>query len=186
MSFLRMAEGHGVVLQALCQKELENIEAMAGFLVERLSKGARVFVAGNGGSAADAQHFAAELTGRFVKERRPLPAVALTTDTSALTAIANDYDYDCVFVRQLEALAQKEDVFLAISTSGYSKNVMKAVRWAKDNGVYVLGLTGKDGGDLISACDYAVLVPSAVTAHIQEMHILLIHYLCEQIDACFA
>ena len=151
-------------------------------LVETLAHGGTVFVAGNGGSAADAQHFAAELTGRFVRERRSLAGIALTTDTSALTAIANDYGYEQVFARQLSGLARRGDAFIGISTSGNSANIVRAFEMAKEKQVTTIALTGGDGGALRRACTYCMVVPSAVTAHIQEAHIFILHHLCGWID----
>jgi phosphoheptose isomerase len=148
--------------------------------------GKKVLLCGNGGSAADAQHIAAELVGRFVVERRPLAAIALTTDTSALTAIANDYGYDHVFARQVEALGSEGDVLVAITTSGTSKNVVAAVAAARARGMKVLGLTGAKGGAFVAACDAGVAVPSTNTARIQELHITVGHLLCEVVDAAFA
>lgn len=147
-----------------------------------LAEGGRVFLCGNGGSAADAQHIAAELVGRFVADRRALPAIALTTDTSALTAIANDYGYDAVFSRQLEGLAQPGDVLIAISTSGNSANVLAAANTGKAMGVQVLGLLGGSGGKLLKACDDSLVVPSKTTARIQECHILIGHMLCDLVE----
>ena len=158
--------------------------ARAGeLLVNTIQAGGRVFICGNGGSAADAQHFAAELTGRFEKERRALPAVALTTDTSALTAIGNDYGFDVIFSRQLEALALPGDLLIGLSTSGNSTNVAKAVDWAKQNGVTTIGLLGRDGGALARLVDLSLVAPSQRTARIQEVHILILHMLCEVLDA---
>jgi phosphoheptose isomerase len=148
--------------------------------------GKKVLLCGNGGSAADAQHIAAELVGRFVIERRPLPAIALTTDTSALTAIANDYGYEHVFSRQVEALGAEGDVLVAITTSGTSKNVVAAAAAARARGMKVIGLTGARGCAFVAACDAGVAVPSTVTARIQECHITIGHLLCEAIDEAFA
>ncbi|GAA4781575.1 D-sedoheptulose 7-phosphate isomerase [Olivibacter ginsenosidimutans] len=145
----------------------------------------KVLLVGNGGSAADAQHIAAEFTGRFVKERAPLAAIALTTDTSALTAIGNDYGYEQVFSRQVYALGNAGDVLIAISTSGNSPSILTAVTAAKEKGLVTIGLTGKDGGDLKNRCDLSLIVPSAVTAHIQEMHILIGHLFCAYIDTIY-
>ncbi|MEE4203693.1 MAG: SIS domain-containing protein [Halieaceae bacterium] len=147
-----------------------------------LAAGRRVFLCGNGGSAADAQHIAAELVGRFVGDRRSLPAIALTTDTSALTAIANDYGYEAVFSRQLEGLAQPGDVLIAISTSGNSGNVLAAARTGRSMGVEVLGLLGGSGGELLEACDDSLVVPSTTTARIQECHIMIGHMLCDVVE----
>ncbi len=148
--------------------------------------GKKVLICGNGGSAADAQHIAAELVGRFVLERRPLPAIALTTDTSALTAIANDYGFDHVFSRQVEAFGQPGDVLIAITTSGTSKNVLAAIAVARARQMRVIALTGAKGGKLVASCDGGVAVPSAVTARIQECHIAIGHLLCEFVDEAFA
>jgi len=148
--------------------------------------GKKVLLCGNGGSAADAQHIAAELVGRFVIDRRPLPAIALTTDTSALTAIANDYGYEHVFSRQVEALGAEGDVLVAITTSGTSKNVVAAAAAARARGMKVIGLTGARGCAFVASCDAGVAVPSTVTARIQECHITIGHLLCEAIDEAFA
>jgi len=153
--------------------------------IEALKNQKKIMLCGNGGSAADAQHIAAELVGRFKKERRALPAIALTTDTSALTAIANDYDYSEVFSRQVEALANTGDVLIAISTSGESENVIKAVEAARTKGCKIVGFLGKDGGRLKDMCDAVLVVPSFETARIQEMHILIGHILCSLIDESF-
>jgi phosphoheptose isomerase len=148
--------------------------------------GKKVLLCGNGGSAADAQHIAAELIGRFVIERRPLAAIALTTDSSALTAIANDYGYEHVFSRQVEALGAEGDVLIAITTSGTSKNVVAAVAAARARGMKVIGLTGGKGAAFVAACDAGVAVPSTVVARIQECHITIGHLLCEAVDLAFA
>lgn len=161
---------------------LPAVEAVAGALVKALAGGGRIYVCGNGGSAADAQHFAAELTGRFRRERRPLPAVALTTDSSALTCIGNDYAFDEVFARQVVALARPGDLLLGISTSGNSGNVLRALAEAKRAGAVTVALTGGSGGKVADQADLCLVVPSAMTARIQEMHILIIHMLCERID----
>lgn len=152
-------------------------------LIQTIQSGGCAFICGNGGSSADAQHFAAELTGRFERERRGWPAVALTTDTSALTAIGNDYGFDYVFSRQLEALGRKGDLLIAISTSGNSPNVRQAVAYAKANGISTIALLGRDGGQLAREVDHALIVPSQRTARIQEMHILILHIWCEMLDA---
>ncbi len=138
-----------------------------------------------GGSAADAQHFIAELVGRFVKERRGLPGISLTTNTSSLTAIANDYSFDDVFSRQLLALGEKDDVFFGISTSGKSPNILKALDAAKSIGMITIGLLGRDGGPCASHCDIPIIVQHDVTARIQEIHILTIHAICACIDESF-
>ena len=146
----------------------------------------KILICGNGGSAADSQHFAAELTGRYKLERKGLKAIALHTDTSALTAIANDYGYEYVFSRQIEALADEGDIVFGISTSGNSKNVINALEMANKMSCITICLTGKDGGQMKSLCDYSIIAPSNDTPRIQEIHILCIHILCELIDKNFA
>jgi len=159
--------------------------ARAGeLLVAALRSGGKVLLFGNGGSAADAQHIAAELVGRFVRQRDGLPAVALTTDTSALTAIANDFGYDEVFARQVRALGRAGDAAIAISTSGRSPSVLRAVEACKAIGIRTIGLTGGDGGQLASAVDVPLIVAaSTLSARIQETHITIGHVLCELVDA---
>jgi D-sedoheptulose 7-phosphate isomerase len=169
--------------QAFFQAEAGRIVAQGEDMAERLKRGCRILVCGNGGSAADAQHFAAELSGRYVKERRALAGIALTTDTSALTAIGNDYGFEKVFSRQVEALGRPGDLLVGISTSGNSPNVLLAVEAAKELGLKTLGLLGRDGGKLKGLCDEALVVPSAVTARIQELHQMIYHFWCEIIDA---
>jgi D-sedoheptulose 7-phosphate isomerase len=159
-----------------------KIESAARAILASLKIGGKVLIFGNGGSAADSQHFAAELVGRFKKERAPLPAIALTVNTSALTAIANDYGYDVVFARQIEALGKKGDIAVGLSTSGNSKNVIEAFRKARKLGIVTIGLLGKDGGYLKDECDIAIVVRSDDTPRIQEAHITIIHILCEIID----
>jgi len=160
----------------------KNIESAAKAILSSLTNGGKVLVFGNGGSAADSQHFAAELVGRFKKERAPLAAIALTVNTSTLTAIANDYGYDVVFARQVEALGKKGDIAIGLSTSGNSKNVIEAFRKARDLGMATVGLLGRDGGKIKDECDIAIIVPSDDTPRIQEAHITIIHILCELID----
>jgi D-sedoheptulose 7-phosphate isomerase len=162
---------------------LQHFIYTAGVIAtETLQGGHKILLCGNGGSAADAQHIAAELTGRYKIERRGLPAIALTTDTSALTAIGNDYGYDQIFSRQVEALAQKGDLLIGISTSGNSANVIYAMQQARELGCRTIGLSGKGGGKLSDVCDLNIIVPSDDTARIQEMHILIGHILCQLID----
>jgi len=163
-----------------------QIVAAAALVVRSLAAGGKVLSCGNGGSAADAQHFAAELVGRFEVERPGLAAVALTTDTSALTALANDYDFARVFAKQVEALGTNGDVLLAISTSGNSENVLCAVEAAQRKGMAVVALTGRDGGSIARALghdDFEIRVPAERTCRIQEVHLLTIHCLCDLIDA---
>jgi D-sedoheptulose 7-phosphate isomerase len=158
------------------------VEEAIAWCTETVSDGGKILLCGNGGSASDCQHIAAEMTGRFVNDRRPLPAIALTTDTSALTAIANDYGYAQVFSRQLEALANAGDTLIAISTSGNSENVIGAVNLAKSQALRVIGLLGRDGGRLKELCDISIVVPSDSTPRIQEAHILIGHTICEGIE----
>lgn len=165
--------------------ELDHVLAQADDMAERLRRGGKILVAGNGGSAADAQHLAAELSGRYLKERRALAGIALTTDTSALTAIGNDYGFEVVFSRQVEALGRPGDLFIGISTSGNSPNIVKAVESAKELGLKTLGLLGRDGGKLKGLVDDPLVVPSSVTARIQEVHQMIYHFWCEAIDARF-
>lgn len=150
-----------------------------------LKTGGHLFFCGNGGSAADAQHIAAELVGRFLKERKPLAATALSCNTSTMTAVGNDYGYDVIFSRQIEGLAKKGDVLFAISTSGNSKNVVLAVMAAKSMGVKTIGITGSKGGQLAQLCDVCIKVPSDHTPRIQEMHIAVGHMVCEIIDEVY-
>lgn len=151
-------------------------------LRDALAAGRKVLVCGNGGSAAESQHFAAELTGRFRRERQALPAVALTVDTSALTAIGNDYGFERVFARQVEAFGQPGDVLLALSTSGRSPNVVAAAEAARERGLAVIALTGAQPGPLGAVADEVVAVPEADTAHVQEVHLTLLHVLCDEIE----
>lgn len=162
---------------------IKRLSEISMEIAETLKHGNKVLIAGNGGSAADAQHFAAELVGRFVAERRGLPAVALTTDTSIITSIANDYRYDKIFSRQIEALATEGDIFIGISTSGNSTNVIEAVKEAKMHGVRTIGFLGKDGGKLLDICDLALLVPSDTTARVQEAQELSYHLICQIVDS---
>jgi D-sedoheptulose 7-phosphate isomerase len=161
------------------------VEEAAAQLCRALQAGKKLITFGNGGSAADAQHFAGELMCRFETERHSLPAVALSTDTSVLTAIGNDYAYEQVFARQVHALAQPGDVVVAISTSGNSPNVLEAVKEAKRKKAFTIGLTGGTGGKLKDAVDLCICSPSPRTAHIQECHIALIHGICALIDEAF-
>lgn len=158
------------------------IERAAALITAALAADHKLLLCGNGGSAADSQHIAAELTGRFIGERRALPAIALTTDTSALTCIGNDYGFDEVFARQLAGLGRPGDCLLAISTSGNSRNVVRAVETARAAGIHTIGLLGRDGGQLLPLCEVAIVVPSATTARIQEAHIFVGHVLCGMIE----
>lgn len=168
--------------QAFFDLELDRIITQGRAMAQLLKVGGKVLICGNGGSAADAQHFAAELCGRFLKERRALCGIALTTDTSALTAIGNDYGFEHIFSRQVEALGRPGDLLVGISTSGNSPNVIEAVRTANRLDIQTLGLLGKDGGHLKSLCQDSLIVPSPVTARIQEIHQMVYHFWCEIID----
>ncbi len=161
------------------------IEQGAQALIDTLKSGGKILLCGNGGSAADAQHIAAEIVGRFETERKGLPAIALTTDTSILTAVGNDYGYQSLFSRQVEALAQPADVLIAYSTSGNSENVLRAATLARDKGCKVIALSGNDGGKLSALADVDLCVPSDVTARIQEAHGFIGHLLCSAIDEAF-
>jgi D-sedoheptulose 7-phosphate isomerase len=167
----------------LAQALGEKIVDAANVIAESLKSGGKVLLFGNGGSAADAQHLAAEFVGRFVLERSPLPGIALTTDSSILTAVGNDYGFDQVFVRQILALGRPGDVAIGISTSGNSPNVIKAVQAAGERGLRTIGLAGRDGGALAKAVEIAITVPSTNTARIQECHIAVGHVLCELVES---
>ena len=174
---------HLQVFQNIIQTDIANIEQCAELIYQTLCNGKKILFCGNGGSAADAQHLAAEFGGRYETERRAFPAIALTTDTSGLTAIANDYGFERVFTRQIEALANAGDLLIAISTSGNSPNIISAVMTAREKGCQTIGMTGKQGKKLASLCDATILVPSNRTARIQEAHITIGHIWCEIIDA---
>ncbi len=164
------------------REQSDRILQIAQIWRKALQNGNKILFCGNGGSAADCQHLAAELVGRFVKERQGWPGIALTTDTSILTAVTNDYGYERVFARQIEALGNAGDVLVAISTSGNSASIIKAVEEAKTKGMLTVGLTGGSGGRLAPACDVCLTVASPVTARIQEAHILVGHMLCQLCD----
>lgn len=177
--FISHLQTINMVIESGMEKDIVKAALMA---VEALRKGKKIILFGNGGSAADAQHIAAELTGRYKTERRGLPGIALTTDTSALTAIGNDYGYERIFDRQIEALANEGDLVLGISTSGNSPNVINALKLAKEIGCNTLGFSGRDGGKMNVFCDLNLVVPSDNTPRIQEMHILFGHTICQVID----
>mgnify|MGYP000420292270 CR=1 FL=1 len=161
---------------------LPQLEKISNIAVEKIKSGGKLLFCGNGGSAADAQHFAAELIGRFYLERPAIPAIALTTDTSILTCLGNDYSYDCIFARQLEALCQEKDVVVLLTTSGNSPNILQAAEMAKTKGAYTIAFTGKDGGKIKNLVDDCLIVPSDNTPRIQEMHLFLGHCFCEWIE----
>lgn len=175
-------QGHLETIQKVIETMNTPLQEASKLAVETLKAGNKILLFGNGGSAADAQHIAAELTGRYKTERRGLPGIALTTDTSALTAIGNDYGYDRVFDRQVESLAQKGDLLLGISTSGNSKNVINAFNVGREIGCKIIGFSGRDGGAMNDLCDINLVVPSNDTPRIQEMHILFGHTICQIID----
>ncbi len=164
----------------------EDIERVAFLIINSIRSDGKLLVCGNGGSAADAQHMVAEFVNRFLKERRPLPAISLTTDTSNLTSIANDYSFDYVFSKQVEAIGKAGDVLIGISTSGNSKNVLNAIETARGLGIKTIGLLGRDGGVIKSACDIALIVPSSSTPRVQEVHGFIIHAICQMVEDEFA
>lgn len=172
---------HITVIQQLRSLE-PKIRELATQMISVLKNGGKILWMGNGGSAADAQHLAAELVGRFYRERRALASIALTTDTSILTSVANDYDYSRIFARQLEALCLPNDIVVGISTSGNSPNVLAGIEVARTLGAFTVGFSGKAGGELASQVDCSIQVPSTTTARIQEGHSLVGHILCECID----
>jgi len=179
--FLENVQQQLLVLQSL-HRLAPEVQRAGDLATRALLQGGKLMFCGNGGSAADSQHLAAELTGRFIQDRRPLAAMALSTDSSALTCIANDYAFDEVFARQVLALGRPGDVLIGISTSGQSRNVIRAIEAARARGVGVIGLLGRDGGSIRPMCDAAIVVDSQVTARIQEAHILIGHTLCGMIE----
>lgn len=168
--------------ESVIATQLDTIAAMADTLVRCYGEGHKVIWCGNGGSAADAQHLAAELVGRYLFDRPPLPSLALHTDTSTLTAIANDFGYEHVFSRQAEVYLTPGDVLVCLSTSGKSPNVVAAARVAREKGCTVLGLLGRDGGDLLPLCDQALVVPARPSYVIQQISMIVGHYLCDQVE----
>ena len=178
----KIGESSRKVQEEFLKKEGEKIVKVALLAKEVILKGGKLLIFGNGGSAADSQHLAAELVNRFKKERNPLPAIALTTDTSILTAVANDYDFEEVFSKQILALCKKGDIALGISTSGKSPNVIKALQVAREKGLYTVGLSGGSGGLMPEYCDYLILVPSSETPRIQEGHLLFLHLFSELLE----
>lgn len=163
-----------------------SLEIAANLCINGLQNGGKILIFGNGGSAADAQHIAAELVGRYKVERKSLAAIALTTDSSAITCIANDYSYDYVFSRQLEALANPKDVAIGISTGGTSSNIVNGIKTAKDLGCKTIGFSGRGGGAFNDLCDINLVVPAEDTPRIQEMHIVIGHTICHLIDQAFS
>lgn len=179
-----VAEAFDAHEQVLVQTKalMPHIIKMASICIAALRRGNKILVCGNGGSAADAQHIAAELVGRFHNERRSLPSIALTTDSSIVTAVANDYSFADVFARQVEGLGTAGDVFWGITTSGNSPNVLKAARVARQMGLTVIASLGRSGGQMKELCEACIIIPSESTARIQEMHILCAHSICQSID----
>jgi len=176
---------HKKVLSSL-EKQIPKIEKIASLCISSLEKGGKIIFCGNGGSAADSQHLAAELVGRFLKERKSLPSLALSVNTSILTAVGNDYGFEKVFSKQIEALGKPKDLLIAISTSGNSKNIIEAVKKAKEKGIKTIGFLGKGGGKLKKLVDISLIVESNNTPRIQEIHILIGHIICEIIEnRCF-
>lgn len=179
--FIENLNQHNQLFSSLTALD-DQIKESVALILHSLGTGKKLMICGNGGSAADSQHIAAEFTGRFIKDRPPIAALALSTDTSALTCIGNDYSFAEVFSRQLRALGQSGDCLLGISTSGNSENVIQAVLAAKEMGIKTVGLLGRDGGKLKSLCDCSIVVPSDVTARIQEAHILIGHSICGAVE----
>jgi len=182
MDFLKKIEMHEVAVHKFKENCIPSLEKVAETCRQALHNGHKILLCGNGGSAADSQHIAAEFVGRFVKERKGLPAIALTTDTSILTAIGNDYGYDEVFRRQVEALGNEGDVLIGISTSGNSKNVVKAFEEAKSKGLHVFAFTGGKKSKMSELADETLFVEAPLTARIQECHIMAGHLICDYID----
>lgn len=170
------------VKEEILRNQIVSIRDIAQLMIDCLKKDGKVIVFGNGGSASDSQHIAAELVGRFKKDRSALAGIALTTNTSVLTSLANDYGYDVVFARQVEALGKKNDVVLGISTSGKAKNVALGIKQAKKMGIKTVALSGGDGGEIVKLADVSLVVPSKITARIQEAHITIAHIICEMIE----
>lgn len=180
--FSEILEGHKQAVEGFFAEHSDALELLGKRCAQALGNGNKILLCGNGGSASDAQHIAAEFVGRFLKDRVALPSIALTTDTSIITAVGNDYGYEYIFSRQVEALGQSGDIFIGISTSGNSDNVIKAVEVAKEKGIYTVALSGKDGGDLKNYAEMNLVVPSMITAHIQETHITALHTLCTLVE----
>lgn len=173
---------HAALLQKVSEHLSPKIQRVGEILCESFAGGGRLLTFGNGGSAADSMHFAEELIGRFLRDRRPLPATALTADGTAMTCIANDYGYAEVFARQVQALARPGDVVVGISTSGNSENVLRGLRAGKERAAMTVALLGRDGGKAAALADHAIIVPSNVTSLIQEMHVVIVHLLCDIVD----
>jgi len=182
---LNALDSHKKIFEAIYDLQF-IISDISQICIQALNQGNKIILFGNGGSASDAQHIAAELVGRYKKNRISLPAIAITTDSSALTAISNDFGYDYVFSRQIESLASSKDIVIGISTSGKSKSVLNGIKKANEKSCITIGLSGNDGGELKEVCQKNLIVPSQNTARIQEMHILIGHIICEIIDDYFS
>lgn len=182
MDYQALIADHLHAVQAMQAECMEDIVKFAEACKGTIAAGGTVYLMGNGGSACDCQHFAAELVGRFQKERQAMAAVALTTDTSILTALANDYSFDIVFSRQIDALVRAGDLVVGISTSGNSANILKGFASAAAKGAKTVGLTGRSGGKMKHACDICICIPSDVTARVQEAHLLVEHLVCQRIE----
>ena len=170
------------LLERVCSREAGTLNLAAHAIMNTIRKDGRILIAGNGGSAADSQHFAAEFVNRFLMERRPLPAIALTTDTSILTSIANDYSFEQIFSRQVEALGREGDILISMSTSGASPNILRAIEKANTQAMTTIGMTGADPGRIGTLCDICLSVPDASTPRVQEVHHLALHLLCEVVE----
>ena len=180
-NFRRKIREHKRVLDELISLE-HSIDEAITLIADSINNGGKLIICGNGGSASDAQHMSAEFTGRFLREREPMPAISLNTDTSAITCIANDYSYDEIFSRQLKAIGKKDDCLIAITTSGNSSNVLNCVDMAANLGIQSITLSGRDGGKLSGLANLDIIVNSDSTARIQEMHILILHTICEGVE----
>jgi D-sedoheptulose 7-phosphate isomerase len=182
MDYMQLIDEHAGVIEAMKTECMNDISLFAEACRTALASGNTIYLMGNGGSACDCQHFAAELVGRFQKERQAMAAVALTTDTSVLTALANDYGFEVIFSRQVEALVRQGDLVVGITTSGNSPNILRALAAANQQGAVTVGLTGRSGGKLKDICDICIRIPSDVTARIQEAHLLVEHLVCQRIE----
>jgi D-sedoheptulose 7-phosphate isomerase len=173
---------HAKVADRVVSQLTPRIEEVGQLLIKTFAGGGKMLTCGNGGSAADSQHFAEELLGRFLRTRRPLPAISLTSDGTAMTCIANDFGYPEVFSRQVQGLAKAGDVVVGFSTSGNSENVLRALQAAREQSAITVAMLGRDGGKIAPLADHAIIVPSNITAHIQEMHVVIVHVLCDIVD----
>lgn len=175
-------EESNFIKDKIIKEKIDTITKIAHLIITSLKKGGKVIFFGNGGSASDSEHIAAELVGKFQKKRKALAAISLTNNTSLITALSNDYSYDIIFARQIEAIAHKNDIVIGISTSGKSKNVILGIKKAKKMGIKTIALTGGNGGSLKKLADISLIVPSYVTARVQEIHITIGHIVCELIE----